>query len=67
MISHKLVTEFGGEFSIDSDIGRGTTFSFTILLKDSFRSEDQEEVKIEGSAAVNSLVLKYKWKPPMDI
>jgi signal transduction histidine kinase len=32
MISNKLVNEFGGKFTIDSDIGKGAEFIFTINL-----------------------------------
>jgi signal transduction histidine kinase len=32
MISNKLVAEFGGKFSIDSDLGKGADFTFTIKL-----------------------------------
>ena len=32
MISNKLVREFGGEFTVNSDIGQGSEFAFTIKL-----------------------------------
>jgi len=32
MISNKLVAEFGGKFSIISDVGDGADFTFTIKL-----------------------------------
>ena len=32
MISHKLVTEFGGKFTVVSDLGEGAEFIFTIKL-----------------------------------
>ena len=32
MISNKLVSEFGGKFTVNSDIGQGSEFSFTIKL-----------------------------------
>ena len=32
MISNKLVAEFGGQFTVESDIGKGAEFIFTIKL-----------------------------------
>ena len=34
MISNKLVSEFGGKFTVNSDIGKGSEFMFTIKLVD---------------------------------
>jgi signal transduction histidine kinase len=35
MISNKLVSEFGGKFWVESDIGKGSNFTFTIKLEQS--------------------------------
>ena len=34
MISNKLVAEFGGKFTVNSDIGKGSEFTFTIKLEE---------------------------------
>jgi signal transduction histidine kinase len=34
MISHKLVTEFGGKFLLNSEVGKGSTIAFTIPLQE---------------------------------
>jgi hypothetical protein len=34
MISNKLVAEFGGKFTVNSDIGKGADFTFTIKLEE---------------------------------
>ena len=39
MISNKLVAEFGGKFSIESDLGKGAEFIFTIKLAEEDKSE----------------------------
>ena len=38
-ISNKLVTEFGGKFMIESDLGEGAEFIFTINLSENLEEE----------------------------
>ena len=52
MISNKLVAEYGGKFTINSDLGQGAEFIFTIKLS----APNQEEIsqRPEGAELVNS-------------
>ena len=52
MISNKLVAEYGGKFTINSDLGQGAEFIFTIKLS----APNQEEIsqRLEGAELVNS-------------
>ena len=43
MISNKLVNEFGGKFTIDSDIGKGAEFIFTINLSQNLEDKISEK------------------------
>jgi hypothetical protein len=64
MISHKLVTEFGGKLLLNSEVGKGSIFTFSILLKDISIMEDTGETKTETVTSINSKKLCYEWKPP---
>jgi hypothetical protein len=60
MISNKLVAEFGGKFSVVSDLGKGAQFTFTIKLEENNHLEEKIS-KTEG--AINYSKFAYNWKP----
>ena len=57
MISSKLVTEFGGKFTVESDVGEGAEFTFTINLSQNQPEKISE--KREGAEVVNSQGFSY--------
>ena len=52
MISNKLVTEFGGKFTVESELGSGAEFKFTINISKNNRETISE--KREGAEIVNA-------------
>ena len=61
MISNKLVTEFGGKFTVESELGRGAEFKFTINISKNNRETISE--KREGAEVVNAQGFSYQWSP----
>ena len=60
VISEKIVDQFGGFIKVDSEVGRGSTFSFQFELADGQLDQSAQE---QIDYRLNSYQLVFEWKP----
>ena len=56
-ISQHLVEAMGGEISVSSEYGKGTTFSFVLELKKQAQKESETEAKVTDLHGLNILII----------
>ena len=59
-ISHKLVALLGGEFTVTSEIGKGTTFSFSLPLQRNEKAAKESDAVLPLDVAFEQLRLQGK-------
>ena len=62
MISKQIVEKFDGKISLETEQGKGSTFSFTFKLQYVEKRRFPDDQSICSSLIANDLL--FAWKPP---
>ena len=63
VISEQICKQFNGDIHLESEIEKGSTFTFKIMLEEEIQKFEDEKLFNDNKFNINSNKLEFKWQP----